>query len=123
MEYCRYVWAGAPGCYLEMLDKLPKRICRAVGPSFVDSLEPLGHCQNVASIGLFYRYITLVDACSSKVGQVVPFPYSRGSSSRHFDRLHDFSDTILRYYKDVYLNSFLYAQLDSGIICINNAFL
>ena len=24
MEYCCQVWAGAPGCYLESLDKLPK---------------------------------------------------------------------------------------------------
>ena len=24
MEYCFHVWAGAPGCYLELLDKLQK---------------------------------------------------------------------------------------------------
>ena len=24
MEYCCHVWAGAPGSYLELLDKLPK---------------------------------------------------------------------------------------------------
>ena len=33
MEYCCHVWAGAPSCYLELLDKLQKRICRTVGPS------------------------------------------------------------------------------------------
>ena len=27
MEYCCHVWAGAPSCYLELLDKLPKQIC------------------------------------------------------------------------------------------------
>ena len=32
MEYCCYVWAGAPGCFLKLLDKLQKRICRTVGP-------------------------------------------------------------------------------------------
>ena len=32
MEYCCHVWAGAPSCYLEMLDKLQKQICRTVGP-------------------------------------------------------------------------------------------
>ena len=32
MEYCCHVWAGAPSCYLELLDKLQKRICRTVGP-------------------------------------------------------------------------------------------
>ena len=32
MEYCCHVWAGAPSCYLELLDKLQKWICRVVGP-------------------------------------------------------------------------------------------
>ena len=44
MEYCCHVWAGAPSCYLELLDKLQKRICRIVGPSLAASLEPLAPC-------------------------------------------------------------------------------
>ena len=56
MEYCCHVWAGAPSCYLELLDKLQKRICRTVGPSLSASLEPLAHCRNGASLSLFYRY-------------------------------------------------------------------
>ena len=43
MEYCCHVWAGAPSCYLGLLDNLQKRICRTVGPSFAVSLEPLAH--------------------------------------------------------------------------------
>ena len=46
MEYCCHVWAGAPSSYLELLDKLQKRICRTVGPSFAFSLEPLAHRRN-----------------------------------------------------------------------------
>ena len=53
MEYCCDVWAGAPSCYLELLDKLQKRICRTVGPSLTASLEPLAHRRNIG--------ITLVD--------------------------------------------------------------
>ena len=56
MEYCCHVWAGAPGCYLELLDKLQKRICRTVGPSLAASFEPLAHCQNVASSSLLYMF-------------------------------------------------------------------
>ena len=56
MEYCCHIWAGAPSCYLELLDKLQKRICRTVGPSLAASLEPLAHRRNVASLSLFYRY-------------------------------------------------------------------
>ena len=43
MEFCCQVWAGAPSCYLDLLDKLQKRICRIVGPSLAASLEPLAH--------------------------------------------------------------------------------
>ena len=32
MEYCCHIWSGAPSCYLELLDKLQKWICRTVGP-------------------------------------------------------------------------------------------
>ena len=39
MEYCCHVWAGAPSCpYLDLLDKLQKRICRTVGRSLTASL-------------------------------------------------------------------------------------
>ena len=43
MEYCCHVCAVAPICYLELLDKLLKRICMTVGPSLTASLEPLAH--------------------------------------------------------------------------------
>ena len=43
MEYCCHVWACAPCCYLELLDKLQKRICRTVGRSPAACLEPLAH--------------------------------------------------------------------------------
>ena len=50
MEYSCHIWAGAPNCYLDLLDKLQKQICRTVGPSLAVSLEPLAHCWNVASL-------------------------------------------------------------------------
>ena len=56
MEYYCHVWASAPSCYLELLDKLQKRICRTVVTSLAASLEPLAHHRNVASSSLFYRY-------------------------------------------------------------------
>ena len=53
MEYCCHVWAGAPSCYLELLDKLQKQICRTVGPSLAAFAEPLAHHQIVVSISLW----------------------------------------------------------------------
>ena len=104
MEYCCHVWTGAPSCYLDLLDKLQKRICRTVGPLLAASLEPLAHCQNVASLSLFYSYY--FGSCSSGLAELVLLPFSRERSTRYSDKLHDFSVTIPRCYKDAYVNSF-----------------
>ena len=59
IEYCCHVWAGTPGCYLKLLDKLEKWICRTVGPSLATSLEPLAHGQNVTSFkGALNKFLT-----------------------------------------------------------------
>ena len=105
MEYCCHVWAGAPSCYLESLNKPQKRICRTFGPSLADSFEPLAHRQNVASLSLFYRYH--FGRCSSELVELVPLPYSGGRSIRYSDRLHDFSVTIPSCYKDVLCQKFI----------------
>ena len=73
IEYCCHVWAGAPSCYLELLDKLQKWICRIVGPSLVASLEPLAHRGNVANLSLFYRYY--FGRYSSELTELVPIPF------------------------------------------------
>ena len=104
MEYCFHVWAGAPSCYLKLVDKLQKRICRTVSSSLATSLEPLAHRRNVASLSLFYRYY--FGRCSSELAQLIQLHFSRSRSTRYFDRLHDFSVTIPICYKDVCVNSF-----------------
>ena len=95
MEYCRHVWAGAP--------KLQKWICRTVSPSLAASLEPLAHCQNVASLSLFYRFY--FGRCSSELTQLVPLPCSWGRPTCYSDGLYDFSVTIPRCHKNGYVNS------------------
>ena len=102
MEYCCHVWAGFSSCYLELLDKLQKQICRTVGHSLAASLESLAHFQNVASL----------------ISHLIPLPFSHKRSTCYSDRLYDFSVTIPRFYKDVYVNSSFLTQLDSGIICL-----
>ena len=89
---CSHVWAGAPDCYFELLDKLQKRIRRTVGPSLAASLEPLIHRRNVARLSLFYTYY--FSRCSSELDEIVPLSYSRGTSARYSDKLHDISVTI-----------------------------
>ena len=74
MEHCCHAWAHAPSYYLELLDKLQKWMCRTAGPSLVASLEPLVHCQNVASSGVFCRFY--FGRCSSELAQLVLLPHS-----------------------------------------------
>ena len=111
-----HFWAGVSSCYLELLDKLQKRICWTIGPSLATSLKPLAHRRNVASLSLFYRYY--FGRCSSELAQLVPLPYSLGRSTRYSDRLHDFSVTIRRCYEDVYVNSFFPRTPRPGIFCL-----
>ena len=68
------VWAGGPSFYLELLNKLQKRICRTAGPSLAACLEPLAHRQNVGCLSLFYRYY--FGQYSSELAQLAPLPYS-----------------------------------------------
>ena len=77
----------APSCYLELLDKLP-----------------LAHRQNLATLSIFYRYY--FGRCSSELAILVPLSDSRGKSTLPSGRLHDFSVTIPRCYKNVFVNSF-----------------
>ena len=52
---------------------------------------------------LFDRYY--FGRCSSELAQLVPLTYSQGTSTLYSDRLHSFSATIPRCYKDVYANN------------------
>ena len=118
MECCCHVWAGAPSCYLELLEKLQKRIWRTVRPSLPAYLEPLVHRWNVASLILYCKYY--FGRCSFKLAELVLLPYSRGMSavilidSLFMIFLSPFLDVAR---KSISIVSFL-AQLDSGIICL-----
>ena len=121
MEYCCHVWAGAPSCYLELLDKLQKRICRTVGPSLTASLEPLAHCRNVASLSLFYRYY--FGRCSSELAQLVPLPFFEGGLLVILIDYMIFLSPFLDITRMSMSTVPFLAQLDSGIFCLWNAFL
>ena len=84
-------------------NKPQKRGCRTIAPSAVASLELLAHPSNVVGLILFYRYY--VGRFSSKLAEIVQHPYSCGRSTLYSYRLHDFSATNRRCYKDVYVIS------------------
>ena len=115
MEYCCHVWAVAPSCYLELLDKLQKRIWRTVGPSLDASLEPLAHCHNVASLSLFYRYY--LGRTSSELAQLVPLPFSCGSLLVILIDCMIFLSLFLDVTRMSMLTVSFFTQLYSGILC------
>ena len=116
MEYCCHVWAGAPSCCLELLDKLQKQICRTVGPLLATSLESLAHRRIVASLSLFYSYYFV--RCSSELAQLDPLSYSWGRSTCCSDKWMNFVSPFL-YVKGMSVSAVsLFAQLDSGILCL-----
>ena len=43
----------APSCFLDMLDKLQKRVCRTAGPKLAVTPIPLGNRKSAASLNPF----------------------------------------------------------------------
>ena len=116
MEYCCHVWAGAPSCYLELLDKLQKRICRTVVPSFAASLELLAHHRNVASLRFFYRYY--FGRSSSELAQLVRLPFSRGGLLVILIDCMIFLSPFLDITRMSMATVPFLTQLGSGILCL-----
>ena len=118
--YC-HTWAGALICCLELLDKLQKRICRTVGPILAASLEPLVHCRNLANLSLFYSIgITLIDVNQNQLNW---FFFLEGGLLVFLIDYMIFQSPFLDVTMiSLSIVSFL-AQLDSGILCLQNAFL
>ena len=73
---------GAPSCYLNILDKLQKQVCRTVGPTLGAFLEPLDHRRNVAR-------------CSSELAELVRLTYSRLRSTCYSNGLVMFLSPFL----------------------------
>ena len=65
VEYYCQVWTGAPSCFLELLFKLQKWICRTVGSLLAAFLEPLAHPQNVTSLGITFLDVLQTGSTSS----------------------------------------------------------
>ena len=121
MKYYCHALGGAPNCHLDMLDNLQKWICGTVRPELTAFLEDLFHRRNMTSLSHFYRYY--LGRWLSELAEFFPLPYSRGISTRYSIRFYDFSITIPRCYKDVYINNFFLRTAWPWIICLQKAFL
>ena len=95
-------------CPQLLLGIVKQTLKRVLGPSLTASLEPMVLIVKMWPVFKLllkvFRYY--FGRCSSELVQLVPLLFSWGRSSLYSDRLHDFSVTIPRCYKDVYVNSF-----------------
>ena len=98
----------------DLLISIVKTDLRTVGTSLAVSLEPLAHCQNVASLSLFYRFY--FRRCSSELAQLVPLSYSWGVSTRYYYRLHYFVSPFLDVTRVSISTASFLTQLHSGIL-------
>lgn len=63
------IHTGAPGFFLDRLEKLQKWVCRTFEPAFAASAKLLSHHRIVASLSLVYSYC--FDKCSSELAKLV----------------------------------------------------
>ena len=124
MEYCCHASTGAPSRYLELLDKLQKRMYRIVGTSLGASLELLAHRRNVASLSLVCMYC--FDKCSSELLNWLNCFHFLILEGGLLVILIDFMVFLLPFLDITRMSmstvSFL-AQLDSEVLCLWNVFL
>ena len=108
MEYCCHVWVGAPSCYLELLDKLQKRIHRTFGLSLIIEMWSA----SVFSIG-----ITLIDILQNWVNWFHFLFLEGGVLVILIDCMIFLSPFLDVTRMSMSTVSFL-AQLDCGILCL-----
>ena len=64
---CCHIWSGTPSCYLELLDKLQKWICKTLGPSLAVSFEPLAHHWNTCYSDRLHDFSVAIPRCYKDV--------------------------------------------------------
>ena len=111
MEYYCHFLTRARNCYLELLDKLQKQICRLLVLHFAASLEPLAHRRNCLFLSglLCYMFIWTGSTVSTSLF------YERGLLV-YSDRLHDLILSPFIYFIRMSMSTVPFlAHIDSGI--------
>ena len=58
MEYCCHLWVGAPQTHPNLFDQVEKRTKNLIGQPLANQLLLLSATRDVASLNLFYRFIS-----------------------------------------------------------------
>ena len=117
MEYCYHVWAGAPSCYLELLDKLQNGYAELLVlhlPLLLNTWLIVGTWPaQVFPIGIYY-----FGRCSSELAQLVPFLFWEGGQLVILIDCMVFLSPFLDVTRVSMSTVSFLTQLDSGILCL-----
>ena len=76
LEYCSYVWGGAPISTLCLLDKVQSKAIRLIKhPNLTKSLQPLSHRRLGGDLSIYYRNFN--GHCSQEIRDIIPVPLRR----------------------------------------------
>ena len=104
MEYCCHIWAGASESSLSKLDQVQRRLRWLIGDELFNTLQPLPHRRNVASLSLFYRYFH--GKCSDELHSLVPPIRSFPVRTRFAVSVHPFFVDIPKIRTKFHMDSF-----------------
>ena len=93
LEYCSYVWGGAPKSSLQLLDRVQSNAIRLINNrNLTNSLQSLSHRRLVADLSMFYRYFH--GHCSREITSFIPDPVKRVRTNRSSTYSHPFQVTL-----------------------------
>ena len=98
---------------------IQKRVCRTVDCSISDSLEPLAHRKNLASLSLFFR--CYFGRCSFDLSELIPL-IQVGVPLIVLISWMVFQSLFLGFRKVFMSTASFLIQLYCGILCLRNAF-
>lgn len=57
LKHFRHIWLLYSAMYLDIIEKIQRKLCNFIGAYLVSRLHLCSHCRNVASVFYFYKYI------------------------------------------------------------------
>ena len=93
LEYCSYVWGGAPKSTRCLLDKVQSKAIRLINnPNLTKSLQPLSHRRLAGDLSIFYRYFHRY--CSQEIREIIPVPLRGFRTTRSSTHSHPFQVSL-----------------------------
>ena len=121
IEYCCNTWAGALVATWSCQTNYKNEYAGLLLLHLLLLLNPQAHSRNVARLNLFYSYY--FGRCSSELSKLVPFHFIKDDLLLILiDRMIFLSPFLDVASMSTSTVSFL-AELDSGILCLQNTFL